>query len=146
MRAFTETGVIAPLAYSSRSVSTFLLAGEVKTKFALSPGLSGHTVFGYEAFLGQTGANLRGYIADSPGSNFTARAGRIESPGFLFGAGMSGMISGVQTSVDYRGSVGTGASCSIARAFRARSASERFTLHQEQKRLFGAAFCFPTAR
>ncbi len=107
-RAFTETGVIAPLAYSSRSVSTFLLAGEVKTKFALSPGLSGHTVFGYEAFLGQTGANLRGYIADSPGSNFTARAGRIQSPGFLFGAGVSGMISGVQTSVDYRGSVGTG--------------------------------------
>ncbi len=100
--------MIAPLAYSSRSVSTFLLAGEVKTKFALSPGLSGHTVFGYEAFLGQTGANLRGYIADSPGSNFTARAGRIESPGFLFGAGVSGMISGVQTSVDYRGSVGTG--------------------------------------
>ncbi|MCA3604800.1 MAG: autotransporter domain-containing protein [Methylobacterium sp.] len=108
MQAFSENGVIAPLAYSSRSVSTFLLAGEVKTKFALSQTLAAHTVFGYEAFLGQTGSSLKGYIADSPGSNFAARAGRIESPGFLFGAGLSGTINGVQTSFDYRGSVGSG--------------------------------------
>jgi outer membrane lipase/esterase len=106
MRAFTENGVIAPLAYSGRSISAFLLAGEIKTRFTLSPTMNAHTVFGYEAFLGQSGSNLKGFIADSPGSNFTARAGRIQSPGFLFGAGVGGVVNGVQASLDYRGSLG----------------------------------------
>lgn len=107
-RGFRESGAIAPLAYSGRTVGTFVAGGEVKAQFALSQHAAAHVVVGYEAYFGQSGASIRGSIADSPGSNFSRSIGKIESPGFLFGAGVSGLIGAFQTTAEYRGSVGEG--------------------------------------
>jgi hypothetical protein len=107
-RAFREAGVTAPLAYAGRTVSTFLAAAELKASFALSQTMSAHALVGYEAYFGQTGAVLRGSIADSPGSTFTRNVGKVKSPGLLFGAGLTGMIGGTEITADYRGSVAEG--------------------------------------
>jgi outer membrane lipase/esterase len=107
-RAFSETGAIAPISYSGRTVSTFLAAAELRADYAFTQTLSGHGVIGYEAFLGQTGTQIRGGLADSPGSSFSKRVGKIESPGFIFGAGLTGMVGAVQANVDYRGAVASG--------------------------------------
>ncbi|CAN1521232.1 fatty_acyltransferase_like domain containing protein [Rhabdaerophilaceae bacterium] len=105
MQAFTESGIVAPIAYSSRVVSTFLAAAELKASVALSPAATAHAMIGYEAYFGQSGTSLKGSIADSPGSGFSRNAGKVESPGFLFGVGLSGMIGSVQASAEYRGAV-----------------------------------------
>jgi outer membrane lipase/esterase len=105
MNDFRESGVVAPLAYSGRTVSTFLAAAELTARVKLSDTVSAHAMVGYEAYFGQTGTTLRGSIADSPGSGFSRAVGKVESPGFLFGAGLTGMIGAMQATAEYRGSV-----------------------------------------
>jgi outer membrane lipase/esterase len=104
-RSFRESGAIAPLAYAGRMVGTFVAAGELKAQFAISQTASAHAMVGYEAYFGQTGTNLRGSIADSPGSTFNRTVGKIESPGFLFGVGLTGQIASFQTTAEYRGAI-----------------------------------------
>lgn len=105
MQAFKESGAIAPISYSGRLVSTFMAAVELKAQVALSATASAHALIGYEAYFGQSGETLKASLADSPGSGFSRKAGKVESPGFLFGLGLSGMIGSVQTTAEYRGAV-----------------------------------------
>jgi outer membrane lipase/esterase len=105
MNDFRESGVVAPLAYSGRTVSTFLAAADLTARVKLSDTFSAHAMVGYEAYFGQTGSTLKGSIADSPGSGFSRAVGKVESPGFLFGAGLTGMIGAMQATAEYRGSV-----------------------------------------
>lgn len=107
-RSFSETGAIAPIHYAGRTVSAFLAAAELRAEYRFATNLTGHGVIGYEALLGQTGTELRGAIADSPGSGFSTKVGKIESPGLLFGFGLKGVVGGFQTHLDYRGTVASG--------------------------------------
>jgi len=101
--AFEETGAIAPLAYSSRSVSTIVAAADIKAEMALSQSLSGHVIMGYEAYFGQSNGAQKGFVADSPGSDFANTIKRMESPGFTFGLGLSGLVANVPVTAEYRG-------------------------------------------
>lgn len=103
--SFQETGLVAPLAYRARSVSTFVAAAEIKAKMALSQQLSAYALVGYEAYFGQSSGALKGRIADSPGSNFSRKTGNVESPGFTFGVGLTGGIMNVPVTAEYRGAV-----------------------------------------
>ena len=103
--SFRENGVVAPIYYNARTVSTFIAAAEVKASMKVNETTSAHAVLGYEAFFGQTGSQLKGRLADSPGSNFTSNAGRIQSPGFVFGAGVSGQIMAFPVTAEYRGAI-----------------------------------------
>ncbi|WP_284180416.1 autotransporter domain-containing protein [Rhabdaerophilum sp. SD176] len=107
-RSFSETGAIAPISYRGRTVSAFLAAADLRTDYQFAPNLTGHVVIGYEALLGQTGAQLRGALADSPGSDFSTGVGKVESPGLTFGVGLSGLVGGFQAHLDYRGAVAAG--------------------------------------
>lgn len=104
-RAFNEAGAVAPIAYAGRTLSTFLAAAELKASFALSETMSAHALVGYEAYFGQSGSTMKGSLVGSPGSGFSRSIGKLDSPGFLFGAGLSGLVGGIQASAEYRGSI-----------------------------------------
>lgn len=103
--SFREQGVVAPLSYAGRTVSTFVGSGEIKAGTALSDRLFGYALIGYEGYFGQNSQAFRGAIAGSPGTGFSRAISDVESPGVTYGVGLTGLVSILPVTAEYRGTV-----------------------------------------
>ncbi len=110
--SFTETGVVAPIAYASRTINAVAGAAELKAGFDIvrEPGrvFSAYALVGYEDFLSYSGQAVRGRLAGNTARPFSTRIGDMSGEGFMLGAGLAGHFGAVKLTADYRASLGKG--------------------------------------
>ena len=110
--AFVETGVVAPIAYRSRSLSALLGGVELKAAvdLAAAPGrrVTAHALIGYEDFLSVSSGAVKGKLAGNTAQPFSTTVGDLRGEGLILGAGLTGEIGAARISADYRASLGKG--------------------------------------
>lgn len=110
--AFAETGVVAPIAYGSRTINALAGAAELKAGFDIvrEPGrlVSAYALVGYEDYLSYSGQAVRGRLAGNTAQPFSTRIGDMTGEGVMVGGGLAGAFGSVKLTADYRASLGKG--------------------------------------
>jgi outer membrane lipase/esterase len=107
---YNETGLVAPLALSARSLTAVMGSVEMRADMPINAALSGHGLVGYQALLAVSGNSVTAGLSDNPVTPFTTALSQIAGNGFYVGAGLSGKITGAAVmSLDYRGGYTNGA-------------------------------------
>jgi outer membrane lipase/esterase len=112
--AFTETGIVAPLALGAQTVNALVGAGELRATVNLintpAQRVAVTALIGYERYLTYSGNAITGRLSNNVSRPFRNVTGDPKGPGVIFGAGVSASLgSNWSMNVDYRGSVGESA-------------------------------------
>jgi outer membrane lipase/esterase len=103
---FTETGVVAPVAYGSRTIGTFGAAAELKLAYNFTATSSAYVLAGYETLFGNDNTSVTGLLAGNTAQPFSWRAEAPRAPGFVAGAGVALNFGAATARVSYRGTFG----------------------------------------
>ena len=109
---FTESGIVAPIAYNARNIDA--LAGAVELRAAYDvirePGraLKLYALVGYEDFLTTSGKAIGGVLANNTAQPFSQYIGAPIGEGVLVGGGVQGRMGAYGISAQYRASLGRG--------------------------------------
>lgn len=111
--SFNESGVIAPLAINSRTVSAFVAGGELRLGYDIvsdpARAIGVHALIGYERNLAYTGHSAGGRIIGNSAQPFVTSLESPKGAGIIAGGGISAKISGaVEITGDYRVQLGHG--------------------------------------
>jgi outer membrane lipase/esterase len=111
VEGYSESGIVAPLAISTRSLTAVTLAGDLRAEMPITALLSGHGLVGYQHLLSVSGNSITATLADQPVRAYTMSLDKIAGSGVYIGAGVGGKTaSGLGVSLDYRASFVNGAS------------------------------------
>jgi outer membrane lipase/esterase len=103
---YTESGIIAPIAYSGRTINGLSGAAELKLGYQFSQTLSGHVLVGYEDYLASSAGNVRARIAGNTARQFTFAQPDPVGQGVVVGAGAAMNFGSWTGRLGYRGSLG----------------------------------------
>ncbi len=104
--AFTEAGVVAPVAYQSRVIDGLLGAAEVKLAYQFTQSFSAYTVLGYEGFVAAKSGDVKGRLAANTSLPFSTKVDDPANPGFVVGLGGALDMGGWTARASYRASIG----------------------------------------
>lgn len=108
--SFSETGVVAPIAYSTRTIDAVSGAVELRAAFDIASTATSRFkawgVIGYEDFLSMSGGAVKGRLANNTSLPFVTAVGDLPGEGMIVGAGVGGDLGGWRVNADYRASVG----------------------------------------
>jgi outer membrane lipase/esterase len=106
VEGYRESGIVAPLAFGSRTVDGLAGAAEIKISYQFSQAASVYALVGYESFLAASGGDIKARIAGNTSLPIVLKGSDPVNQGVVFGAGAA-MNFGTWTGrVAYRGSVG----------------------------------------
>jgi outer membrane lipase/esterase len=103
---FTEAGIVAPVAYQSRTTDGLLGAAEVKLAYQFTQAFSGYALLGYEGFIAAKSADVKGRLAANTSLPFSVKVDDPSNPGFIVGAGGALNVGGWTARASYRASIG----------------------------------------
>lgn len=110
--SFTESGVVAPIAYSSRSIDALMGGVELRAGVDLvdAPGrkITAYGLIGYEDFLSYSGGAVKGRLANNTALPFSTSIGDLRGEGVIAGFGLAGQFGTAKLTADYRASFGKG--------------------------------------
>ena len=105
---FSETGVVAPIKYSSRDIDAVTGAVELRAAFDIvrekDKSASVFALVGYEDYLSYSRGAVRGVLANNVSQPFSTAIGKAPGEGFQAGLGLNGEIGSVRFNADYRAS------------------------------------------
>lgn len=108
--AFEEGGVVAPIAYRSRSVDALMGGVELRAGFDLvnAPGskVTAYGLIGYEDFLAYSGGAVKGRLARNTSLPFSTSVGDLRGEGLIAGLGLAAQWGSAKLTADYRASFG----------------------------------------
>lgn len=108
--SFTESGVIAPIAYRSRSIDALMGGVELRAGIDLvaAPGraIVAYGLIGYEDFLSYSGGAVKGRLSRNTALPFSTSIGDLRGEGVIAGLGLSGQLGAARLTADYRASFG----------------------------------------
>lgn len=104
--AFTETGVVAPVAYSARAVDGVSGAFELNGSYALTKEATLRALIGYEDFLTGSADSARGRLVNNTAQAFSTPVRDPVGVGVVFGGGFDFAFGTVVARANYRGTVG----------------------------------------
>jgi outer membrane lipase/esterase len=105
--AFNEAGVVAPIAFGSRTVQTLALAPELKFSTTLGNGASAFALIGYEGHVAKDFGSARGSLTGIAFTPSGDTLGKLLHPGLQVGLGVQGQLGGLTARATYRGSFGS---------------------------------------
>jgi outer membrane lipase/esterase len=111
--SITESGVIAPLAINSRSVSALVAGGEMRFGFDIvsdpARKIGVHALVGYERNLAYSGSTVGGRIVGNSAQPFVTSLASPKGAGLIAGGGISAKVStNIEITGDYRAQLGHG--------------------------------------
>lgn len=104
--AFSETGIVAPVAYGARTVDGLAAGGEVRLEGRLGGSVLAHALVGYESFLYSSAGRLTGRLINNSAQPFSTRVVDPVGAGLLLGLGVDAAFDGWKASAAYRATIG----------------------------------------
>lgn len=105
--AFNEAGVVAPIAFGSRTIQTLALAPELKFSTTFGNGVSAFALIGYEGHVSKDFGSARGSLTGIAFNPSGDSLGKLLHPGLQVGLGLQGNVGGLTARATYRGSFGS---------------------------------------
>lgn len=99
--AYKESGLIAPLAMSGRTLTGLLGSSQLRADMLIGGGLKGNATVGYQALLSSSGNSITAGLADNLVNPVTSNVSAMKSNGFYGGLGLAGKAGMVNLALDY---------------------------------------------
>lgn len=108
--SFTESGVVAPISYRSRSVDALMGGVELRAGVDVinqaGRRITAYGLIGYEDYLSYSGGAVKGQLIRNTAQPFSTSIGDLRGEGVIAGLGVGGQLGAARLTADYRASFG----------------------------------------
>ena len=106
VNAFNESGIVAPIAFASRTVDGIAAGGELRLEAKLADNATAHALVGYESFLYSSAGSLGGKLINNTAQPFAVNLKDPVGAGLLLGVGADARFGSWTAGANYRATIG----------------------------------------